>query len=272
VNRLILAGAALFVGISGSAIAADLSRPAAPVYTKAPMATGYNWSGFYVGGTLGGAWGTFDPSTSTVFSNTGYFATTSPPAIAAVGAQSFKPSGFTGGVEAGYNWQMGATVVGVEADFQAFHLSGSATGTGVYPCCAPATFTVNSQAQTDWLFTARPRLGFANNNWLFYVTGGLALTNLKGNFTFTDTFATAAESGSVSSTKVGWTIGGGVEAGLGGGWSLKAEYLYVDFGSVSTTSTNLIAGTAWPMNPFTHSTDLKANIARVGLNYRFGSM
>ena len=256
-------------------MAADLSRPAAPVYTKAPMATGYNWSGFYVGGTLGGAWGTFDPSTSTVFSNTGYFATTSPPAIATVGAQSFKPSGFTGGVEAGYNWQMGATVVGVEADFQAFHLSGSATGTGVYPCCAPTTFTVNSQAQTDWLFTARPRLGFANNNWLFYVTGGLALTNLKGNFTFTDTFATAAESGSVSSTKAGWTIGGGVEAGLGGGWSLKAEYLYVDFGSVSTTSTNLTAfnpAIAFPTNVFTHSTDLKANIARVGLNYRFGSM
>jgi outer membrane immunogenic protein len=82
------------------------------------------------------------------------------------------------------------------------------------------------------------------------------------------------EAVSLSSTKVGYAVGAGVEAGLWGNWTLKAEYLYVDFGTI--TGTGLI--TAPPAvlaagsnnNPFTHSFDLKANIARVGLNYRFG--
>jgi outer membrane immunogenic protein len=86
------------------------------------------------------------------------------------------------------------------------------------------------------------------------------------------TFATAAESGSVSNTKAGWTAGGGVEAGLWGNWSIKAEYLYVDFGRISANSTNLTAFTppiSFPTNVFTHSVNLKANIARLGVNYRF---
>ena len=125
---------------------------------------------------------------------------------------------------------------------------------------------------TDWLLTVRPRIGIANGNWLFYATGGLAVSNLKGNFTFTDTFGPAAESASFNTTKAGWTAGGGVEVGLGGNWTAKAEYLYLDFGAESVTSTNLTAFVppiAFPTNTFTHSADLKANIARAGVNYRF---
>ena len=193
------------------------------------------------------------------------------PAIAAVGAQTVNSNGFTGGGQAGYNLQTGNIVWGVEVDFNYFGLTGSTSGSAVYPCCAPTTFTVNSSVKTDWLLTARPRIGYASGNWLFYATGGLAVTNLKGSFTFTDTFAAAAESASFNTTKVGWTAGAGVEVGLGGNWTAKAEYLYVDFGSVSVSSSNLVApaGTAWPMNGFTHNADLKANIVRAGLNYRF---
>jgi len=130
-----------------------------------------------------------------------------------------------------------------------------------------------SNASTSWLATGRGRVGIAANNWLFYATGGVAFTNLDANFNFTDTFANAAESASISGTRVGWTAGGGIEAGLWQGWSVKAEYLFVDFGSVSVNSTNLRAFTPpinLPTNVFTHSVDLKANIARVGINYRFG--
>lgn len=264
-KNLLLACAAVatLFGIE-SARAADMEPKAAPVYKAPAMTPAYSWTGFYVGGTAGGAWGSFDPTTSTVFTSTGFFDPTSPPAIAAVGAQRIKPAGVTGGIEAGYNWQTGPVVFGLEADFGYFGLRGNASGTGVYPCCAPNTFTVSSSAKTDWLFTARPRIGIANNNWLFYVTGGAAVTDLHGNFTFTDTFG-ATESGSISSTRVGWTAGAGVEAGLWDHWTLKAEYLFVDFGTVSITSTNLNVGD----NPFTHSVSLKANIARVGVNYRF---
>ena len=278
-KKLLLAIGLSLMGIVAAA-AADMSP--APIYTKAPMmvAPVYNWTGFYLGGTLGGAWGSSDPATSTVFSPPGYFAATSVPAVNAAGLQHVSPNGFTGGIEAGYNWQAGNWVWGIETDFQAFDLSGSATSTGAYPCCAPATFAVASKVSTSWLFTARPRLGFASNNWLFYATGGVAVADLKGNFAFSDNcgsvvgcngpgFPNAAEAAAFSTTKTGYTVGGGIEAGIGGGWTLKGEYLFVDLGS------STVGGLMTPQlfnsntNPFTHSADLRANIVRAGLNYRF---
>jgi outer membrane immunogenic protein len=257
--------------VTGPALAADMNVKPMPV--KAPMMpAAYNWTGFYIGVNAGGAWANFDPTTSTVFSPTGYFALSSVPAIAAAGLQTSNPSGFTGGGQAGYNWQSGFVVFGVEADFEALHLSGTTTTGAVYPCCAPTAFSITSTTNTNWLFTARPRIGIANNNWLFYATGGLAVTDLHGTFTFADTFATAAESASISTTKAGWTVGGGVEAALWGNWILRGEYLYVNMGTETVTSTNLVAFTpriAFPTNVFTHTMDLKASIARAGLSYKF---
>jgi outer membrane immunogenic protein len=271
-NFITLAAAALgaVVGINAAA-AADLP---ARTYTKAPvMAASYDWTGFYLGVNAGGAWSQSDAATTTVFSPTGYFATTSPGAIAIAGAQRINASGFTGGLTAGYNWQASNIVFGLESDFNYLDLKGSSTGSGIYPCCAPTGFTVNSSVSTDWLITLRPRVGVAANNWLFYVTGGLAVGSVKSNFNFTDTFATAAESASMSQTRTGWTVGAGSEYALMNGWSVKAEYLYVDLGRQSTTSTNLTAFTpaiAYPSNVYTHSVDLRTNIVRVGLNYKFG--
>ncbi len=110
------------------------------------------------------------------------------------------------------------------------------------------------------------------NNWLFYATGGLAVTKLKADFTFTDTFANAFENDSISKTKAGWTVGGGIEIGLTKNWSIKTEYLYVNFGDVTTTNNNFTAFTppiAFPTNSFTRMIDLQNHIVRVGLNYRF---
>ena len=269
--RLLFAAAVLSFGLGQTALAADLPARA-PVYKAPATAAAYNWSGWYAGLNAGGAWGHSDASTATVFSPTGYFATTSVPAIAAAGQQTDNTVGFTAGGQLGYNWQWSSAVFGLEADLEYFRQKGSAFSTSLYPCCAPTAFTINSSVTTDWLFTLRPRLGWAANNWLFYVTGGLAVTELKGDFTFTDTFATALETASVSKTKAGWTVGGGVEAGLWSNWTAKLEYLYVDFGSVGTTSTNLTAFTppiAFPTNVFTHSVDLRSNIVRAGLNYKF---
>lgn len=270
-KKFILGAVALFA-FAAPAVAADL---AARPYTKAPayVDPGYNWSGFYVGLNAGGAWGRSDASTSTIFSPTGYFATSSPGAIGVAGNQRINSAGFTGGLTAGYNWQVSNFVYGLESDFNYFGLKKSTSASGIYPCCAPTGFTVNSTVSSDWLLTFRPRVGIAANNWLFYVTGGLAVANVKSNFSFTDTFATAAESASISKTKVGWTVGGGTEYALMNGWSVKAEYLYVDLGRDTTTSTNLTAFTpaiAFPTNVYTHSADLRANIVRAGINYKFG--
>lgn len=267
-----VAAASIFAATTAGA--ADLPVRA-PVY-KAPVAiAAYNWNGWYAGLNAGGGWSESDPRTTTVFSPTGYFATTSVPAIEAAGRQHIRSSGAVAGGQLGFNWQMNAAVFGVETDFQYFGMRGSATSGAVYPCCAPTAFTIHSSVKTDWLFTARPRLGFAADRWLFYVTGGVAVTEIKTNFTFSDTFATAAESDSFSKTKVGWTAGGGVEWAMPGPWSFKLEYLHVDFGRVSGTSSNLTAfapPVAFPTNVFTHSINLRSDIVRVGINYHFGSI
>jgi outer membrane immunogenic protein len=237
-------------------------------------ATGYKWSGAYVG--LNGGWtrGLSDAKTTTVFSPTGYFAQSSVPAIASAGSQSLENDNFTGGIQAGYNWQFGKAVIGGEMDFNYQGIDDSKSCTAGYPCCAPTTFTVESRVQTDWLFTVRPRIGFAMDKWLIYATGGLAVTNIKADFKFTDTFAGMYEAASVSETKAGWTVGGGIEMGIAKHWSIKSEYLYTDFGSISTTgrfSNSSFPGfvTVGANNPFNHSIDLRTHMVRIGINYLF---
>jgi outer membrane immunogenic protein len=263
------ASAAAFLGISSFAFAADLPMKAPP-----PPPVVANWTGFYVGGNVGGQWGDADPTTTTIFSPIGYFATTSVPAIASAGAQHFNSSSVTGGLTAGLNFQASSFLFGFEGDINWFGFKGSATSGAVYPCCAPTSFTINSTASADWLATVRLRLGvLATPNFLLYATGGAAIANVNANWNFRDTFATAAEFASISNTVVGWTAGAGGEYLFWGGWSVKAEYLFVDLGRSTAISTNLTAFTppiAFQANVFTHSVDIRSNIVRIGLNYHFG--
>jgi outer membrane immunogenic protein len=118
-------------------------------------AAAQDWTGLYAGGNLGGGWGDASAHTSTVFSSTGYFASTSPPAINAVGAQSLTPQGGTIGIDAGFNVQNGDWVFGVQGDVSSFSFSDSMRDTGIYPCCGPTNFTVSQRLSTDYLVTAR---------------------------------------------------------------------------------------------------------------------
>jgi outer membrane immunogenic protein len=107
---------------------------------------------------------------------------------------------------------------------------------------------------------------------LLYGSGGLAVADVKASYLFTDTFDTARESATVSSTRYGWTAGVGGEYALMNGWSIKAECLHVDLGRASTTSTNLTTVTfgPFPTSVFTHIVNLTSDIGRVGINYKFG--
>jgi outer membrane immunogenic protein len=270
-KKLILAAVALSLFISGAATAADL---AARPYTKAPViAPVYSWTGFYIGGNVGGQWGDSDPRTSTEFVPGGYFQPSSVPAIAALGAQHINSSSVTGGLTAGYNWQVNNVVLGIEGDINWFGFKGSAVGSALYPCCAPTGFTIGSSVSADWLATIRGRLGFvATPNWLIYVTGGAAIADVKADFIFTDNNSAVLETAALRDTRVGWTAGVGGEYAVGNGWSFKAEYLYVDLGRATVTSTNMTVGGVLPVptNPFTHSANITSNIVRVGVNYKFG--
>lgn len=229
-----------------------------------------DWEGFYFGGNLGQGHASSEVRTSTVDSPTGYFAASSVPAIATAGAGDLDPNGFTGGIGAGYNWQSGAGVFGLEMDWNSLSADDSRSATATYPCCAPTAFTVNQKVKANDLLTFRARAGYATNNSLFYVTAGWGQTRVRIDDSFSDTFANAAESFSVSKRKSAGVYGIGYEHSFQNTWSMKLEYLYGNFGNVSGTSTNLTTGlSTWPTSVFTHSADLKLNVFRIGFNYHF---
>ena len=227
------------------------------------------WTGFYVGGYIGGGFGRADAQTTTVFDEEGYFAPSSVPAVNEAGNQRIKPNGFTGGVTFGGNKQFGALVLGVEADFGSLNTSDTVSVTDEYPCCVGEDFDVTQTVRNRWLFTARPRVGVAAGGLMVYGTGGLAVTDLKYESFFTDSFG-ATQFGEIEKTRAGWALGAGGEFKLGSKWSVKGEYLYTDFGRITRTGGVLDDGEfTWPENPFTHSTDLKMHNVRFGLNFHF---
>jgi len=206
-NRVVLGAMGMaLLGFSANAEAADLYAPRAPYTVNQPL-NAYSWAGPYIGGNLGYEWGN-------------------------VSNNPTKPSGFAGGVQAGYNWQTGPWVFGVEGDIQ---------GTAADDTFAPWKFS------NPWFGTLRGRAGYAISNVLFYGTGGLAFGELTGQ-----TFGL-----SESHTTAGWTLGLGAEVGLAPHWSAKVEYLYVDLSSSQfVTVTN--ASNGYRFGTF-----------RAGVNYHF---
>ncbi len=117
----------------------------------------------------------------------------------------------------------------------------------------------------------RGRLGWLYRpNLLFYATGGAAFTRLEVKLSYSDGNGVTG-AGSASAIKTGWTIGGGAEWALNNHWSVKAEYLYLDFGSVTAHATVGVPAGIKGAESSTISTtgDLTAQIARVGINYKF---
>lgn len=263
---LVLAGA---TAVATTAAVADGMPPSR---FRGPVVMPFSWTGFYVGVNAGYAWSDADASSS--FSCPvgvcRYTNATNLAAFGAAGSGDLAAEGFTGGVQAGYNWQSGSAVLGVELDYNAFNVNGSRSAGGAIPAVLVGTFGTTAAVDTDWLFTARARLGWTvSPNLLLYVTGGLAVTDARVSNSFADSVAPiAAGASGRSDTLTGWTLGGGLEWAFDRNWSFKTEYLYVDFGSVSTTSSVVTtAGTA--ANAFATSVDVNAHIARVGINYKF---
>jgi outer membrane immunogenic protein len=225
---------------------------------------GWTWNGFYIGVNAGYAWSTVDVVTTG--GNCCRPSSQNELAIIAADSASLKPSGFTGGGQAGINYQRGHVVLGLEGDVNSFHASASQT-TGINILDGRRFVSTNS-INTDWLATFRARGGLAFDRLLIYATGGGALTRISYN---------TQESGSdgnleiaaLSNTRVGWVVGGGLEYAFANNWSLKGEYLHLDFGHVSTAGPNIFMG-VWDGNIYFHDVRLRSNIVRAGLNYKFG--
>jgi len=239
-----------------------------------------DWSGPHVGLYGGGAFGVAPATTSAAANsnaaqNYPAFDAANLGAVNAAGVEEPHPSGGSFGAEIGYDKQFGQLLVGIEADGGLFSTSGTSTNTFRYPDLHNI-FTVSQSVSTDWLATARPRIGWiTSQDLLFYLTGGVAATNVKYSAQFSDNFApthglgTALETSTASKTAIGWTVGTGMEFKLVGKLTLKAEYLHAEFGRLNSTGVLSVNGGAF-VNTFTHTaTSLREDILRIGINRRF---
>ncbi len=204
-GRIVLRAVAAIAAVwTVSAQAADL--PYRAPYTVNQPLDAYSWAGPYLGGHLGYSRGSVDNNPT-------------------------KPSGLEGGAQAGYNWQTGPWVFGIEGDIEA---------TGADDTFAPWKFS------NPWFGTVRGRGGYAFSNILFYGTAGLAFGELRGQ-----TFGLTE-----SQTNAGWTVGVGAEFGLAPNWSAKIEYLYVDLADSHFGITGVSNGYSF-------------GTVRAGVNYHF---
>jgi outer membrane immunogenic protein len=232
-NIILGAVTALVLGTTAAA-AADLPVKAAPV----PVAI-YDWTGFYIGVSGGGSFGqsTHIDQATGLGDTLGY---------------NLK-GGLVGGT-IGYNWQVSSFVFGFEGDASWVGQYGSNFDDGLAGNSAFTSFT-----KETWVATARGRAGYAVNNLLFYGTGGYAAAGVEAGVKDANTGALLA---SATSTRSGWTAGGGLEWGFAPNWSAKFEWLYMKFESAAFNTLQAEGPRS--------SVPLDDNVVRAGINYRFG--
>jgi outer membrane immunogenic protein len=242
-SRIALACAA-FGAFTAPAVAADLndypstpaSRQDAGVYVPS-----FSWTGLYLGGHLG-------------YSSGDSYSRDNPNAGAGAAfdnnyeKMTIEPDGWLGGGQIGYNWQYSTLLFGFEAD--AGYLGAEAD-------------TVNAlgfvKSEYSWYGTTTGRLGFVDGRWLFYGKGGLAFADIRNE-------ASAMSGGAIDSSdytsidevRAGWAAGGGIEYAFQRDWSMKVEYLYMDFGDDRSTN---IDGDSYIHDNSIHT-------VKVGLNYK----
>ena len=248
-----------------------LGAPAGPVSAYNAMAAVpppiYNWTGFYVGANAGYGFGQGRHETDGVSDIGGTLAP-----ITSAGSD-ITPKGFVGGAQVGYNWQGSPNwLIGFEADLQGSAIKDT---TCVSIVCFngnegtdSGTNTVNLTHQIDWFSTVRGRLGFVADNNLFYVTGGAAFAHVKQTIVTNSSLSTGGifQTDSSATDMIGYVVGGGIERMIWGGWSAKAEYLYMNLGDLQFVNT---LGTPPTTLTLTTNSNVREHIVRVGANYHF---
>ncbi len=265
-SKSLIVAAGILAATMTAAMAADMRMPVKALPVVDPP---ISWSGFYLGGDLGGSWGRgrsdqTDTTTATSTSTTvtrlfrgtteitsfqpqapGPFpqtTTTAATTLTSLGATSGRANvnGFMGGGQIGWRQQINAWVLGLEGD-----LEGSSER-GNFQVCSVAGCPVGSAIGTAdlrlrWLSTLRGTVGFlVHPKILLYGTGGLAIGQVDASY-LSGINGGSLTTGNVSTTRVGYSVGAGVEGKIDQHWSVRGQYLFVDLGSFNT---NLGAGAA----------------------------
>ena len=223
--------AATLVAASSAAFSSDLSRP---VIAPPPA---YNWTdGFYIGGNLGGAW-----ASGTLTDN--------------LSGASFTgdTSGFVGGGQIGYNWQVAPQIVlGAEGTFDGTSISKSSNAVNIFN-----GDLLQGSARTNSVSTIAARFGYAADHWLYYGKAGGGW--VRNSATVTD--LTTGASVSSSATNNGWLLGAGIEYGIIPNWTVKLEYDYLGLRDWTRSSLLFVGDTV--------TLSRQINMFTVGTNYKF---
>ena len=300
----------IFIAIAGaasllttSALAADL---APHMYTKAPapIVAVYDWTGFYVGGNVGYSWGRSSTNEAFTDALTGTILSAATAKFNLNGVigggqagynwqrdrwvfgleadiQGSGEKGSTNAVCPGATPSTLGTVASVSSACSVGHLGDTA------PFNVLALPVTNSLSEKiEWFGTFRGRIGpTITPTILAYVTGGLAYGSVKSSDTVSGTNITnpagqGVNGGTVltpvnatfgnSSTRVGWTVGAGIEGVISGNWTAKLEYLYIDLGNVSGSFITPVVAPSGNFVTASYNSHVTDNILRVGVNYRWG--
>ena len=232
-----------FLLATAGGLAVAPGAQAADMLVKAPVAPASSWTGWYIGANVGAAWQNMSAAALYGTSDTNHV----------------QGSSFIGGGQIGYNWQHGNSVFGVEGD-----ISGLSKGPSY---SEPFTNPKSVSTSTNWLSTIRGRMGLAVGDTLVYATGGLAIGgvhNLQRVCNGSDVHCTKSD----TATKVGWTVGGGIEQMWSQHWTIGLEGLFVDLGKNTVSNPD-------PNAPAINNTVKNSTfrnqlvIGRVKANYRF---
>lgn len=242
-KKFLIAASILAVTAATSAQAADVVMRQ-PVVMAVPM---FSWTGFYAGGQIGGAWS--DSSLDVL--GQGAFAGF---------ANDFSPdpSGFIGGLYAGYNFDMGNNlVIGAETDWVFSNISKSETAGFLADTINATDYEVEGRIKEKWMGATRIRIGYGWDRWMPYIAGGVAYGKVDSNLRFGDADSVFSISNS-SKTLVGWTAGAGVDYAVMDNVILRLEYRYTDLGHKDFAN-----------DLYTYRVNYKTNDFRVGVAYKF---
>lgn len=249
-RSLVLAASCAILSVQ-VASAADMPTKAPAYAPVAPMV--YNWTGFYVGGQIGGGW--YSNTTTVVQGGTNF------PAGFVDG--TINGSGVLGGGYAGFNYQINQFVIGIDGDYSWADLTGS--GSDISPLNGSTT---RHNDKVKWIATVTGRLGYAVNNWLLFGKGGWAWAGFAGSSSTFNLAGVNTTNGTSSETRDGWTLGGGVEWAFLPNWSAKLEYDYVKFNTANFTSTNTNVATG-VVTSLARSATSDLSMVKLGAAYRF---
>ena len=252
------AAAALLIATTVAGSTTDLPMKAAPLLSPAPV---WSWSGFYVGAHVGAGWGTTETTLTSVTASAPLAVSPLVVPLNVSFAQNSR-SGFLGGGQAGYNWQNGWVVFGVQGDIAGTDIKGT----------TPCVVVLSRTTKSDWLATVTGRIGgVIADRGLLYVKGGGAWLNSNSNVNLPmiglggGALASGAQLTSTSRTSSGWLLGMGLEYMFTRNWTGFIEYDYMDFSAQNVRATfPLIPGLA-----INADQKDKLSIAKVGLNYKF---